>query len=835
MASTIDQLNLDMESIKKDMFKLAMKGEWDRVVEFYKEYPMARKVKLTRSGDTALHIAVSDGQKGKVQELVEYISSQPDRKAVLEIKNEQGSTPLHIAASMGNVAMSLYGKKEAFLCLHKLCGIENGYIYCRRKDGDTILHCTISGDYFDLAFRIIHMYEKLVNYVNDQGLSPLHILASKPSAFRSGSHIGGWYKLIYHCIFVDELEQEPSDYLTKSLNGQTIQNLETVFVDELEQESSDYLTKSLNGQTIQNLEIVFVDELEQEPSDYLTKSLNGQTIQNLEIVFVDELENEPSDHLPAIPEIIVGGEIKIEEKEPSDYPATGTKKSVHDQKKQKYPENYRTCVNFLQLFWTAVSVELNLVQKFTDAQNPKGSKDAHEAGFSATKGAQGRQLFPANYGICFEFVKLASKAMLVILGLGSTSIRKIEEKKKKHTWAVQILNELLHYTSIYEYEDTGSNPVTATVTSQTDVETKPYVLSDGSTVNFSGEAFFRDPPIDTLKTDKEDNKKKTGSNDRTKEAKEKPTEKAKKESPILIAAKNGITEIVANILELFPVAIHDMNEHKKNIVLLAVENRQPHVYELLLQKSRMKESVFLRVDDEGNSSLHLAAKLGEHKPWLIPGAALQMQWEIKWHEFVKESMPFHFFQRYNNKGNTSKEIFTETHKDLVKDGSEWLRSTSESCSVVAALIATVAFASATTVPGGVKQDIGTPTLENQPAFDAFAISSLVALCFSVTALVMFLSILTSRYQEKDFGGDLPRKLLLGLTSLFVSIASMLISFCAGHFFVLKDKLKYAAFPVYAVTCLPITFFAVAQFPLYFDLMWATIKKVPQRSYEVAPF
>ena len=198
-------------------------------------------------------------------------------------------------------------------------------------------------------------------------------------------------------------------------------------------------------------------------------------------------------------------------------------------------------------------------------------------------------------------------------------------------------------------------------------------------------------------------------------------------------------------------------------------------------------------------------------------------------------MPFHFFQRYNKKGNTSKEIFTETHKDLLKDGSEWLRSTSESCSVVAALIATVAFASATTVPGGVKQDFGTPTLENQPAFDVFAISSLVALCFSVTALVLFLSILTSRYQEMDFGRDLPRKLLLGLTSLFVSIASMLIAFCAGHFFVLKDELKYAAFPVYAVTCLPITFFAVAQFPLYFDLMWAAIKKVPQRSYKVVPF
>lgn len=201
-------------------------------------------------------------------------------------------------------------------------------------------------------------------------------------------------------------------------------------------------------------------------------------------------------------------------------------------------------------------------------------------------------------------------------------------------------------------------------------------------------------------------------------------------------------------------------------------------------------------------------------------------------QFVKDSMPTHFFPRCNKAGRTAKDVFTETHQELVKNGGEWLTNTSESCSVVAALIATVAFATASTVPGGVKQDSGTPTLENQPPFDVFAISSLVALCFSVTSVIMFLSILTSRYQEKDFGTDLPRKLLVGLTSLFVSIASMLVSFCAGHFFVLKDKLKYAAFPVYAVTCLPVTFFAVAQFPLYFDLIWATFKNVPQRSYKV---
>ena len=77
-------------------------------------------------------------------------------------------------------------------------------------------------------------------------------------------------------------------------------------------------------------------------------------------------------------------------------------------------------------------------------------------------------------------------------------------------------------------------------------------------------------------------------------------------------------------------------------------------------------------------------------------------------------MPPHFFVKYNKKGQTPKDIFTDTHKDLVKDGSEWLGKTSESCSVVAALIETVAFATSSTVPGGVKEGVGVPTLEGKP-------------------------------------------------------------------------------------------------------------------------
>ncbi|KAE8660669.1 type I inositol 1,4,5-trisphosphate 5-phosphatase CVP2-like [Hibiscus syriacus] len=731
-------------SEEKELFKCAMKGEWNTVISIYEKDPSVHVAKIIRSGDTALHIAVSNVQEAVVEQLVDSVSAHGEPPKALEIRNEQGNTPLHVAASLGNARMciclvrvepfllqiqnfqgetpmfvaALHGKKDAFLCLNSYCrSQEEGYSYCRRNDGENVLHCAISGDYFDLAFQIIYHYQDLVNYVNDKGISALHLLASNPTAFRSGSHLGRFSQLIYHCIIVEPLKVEPSFQLSASY-----------------------------GQS---------------------KGSKERTMRN------------------------------------------------------SYPGNYQTCMHLLHLLKQLVQVVTKSSQNTNKRRDVVENLEAPNAASETIPKGDGHQFVPPNYVTFIDFVKLLSKAILVILGLGSQRIRKLREKKQKHTWAVQIMNELLQHVSMYQYEDNGCRPQLSLYDSD---ETKPYEITEVGDVKMLA---CCDDSHPAKQRDKIKGKISKGEKEKTKEA-------AKRETTILIAAKNGITEMVDEILQRFPVAIHETNSEKKNIVLLAVENRQPHVYELLLNKNIMKDSVFRAVDHNGNSALHLAAMLGDHRPWLIPGAALQMQWEIKWYEFVKHSMPAHFFTRYNKDNKTPRDIFTETHKHLVDKGGEWLTNTSESCSVVAALIATVAFATSTTVPGGVNSESGTPTLENHPAFDVFAISSLITLCFSVTAVVMFLSILTSRYQERDFGIDLPRKLLLGLTSLFVSIASVLVSFCAGHFFILKDKLKYAAFPVYAVTCLPVTLFAIAQFPLYLDLAWALFKKVPQRSYKAVP-
>ncbi|KAI3874177.1 hypothetical protein MKW98_015154 [Papaver atlanticum] len=86
---------------------------------------------------------------------------------------------------------------------------------------------------------------------------------------------------------------------------------------------------------------------------------------------------------------------------------------------------------------------------------------------------------------------------------------------------------------------------------------------------------------------------------------------------------------------------------------------------------------------------------------------------------------------------------------------------------------------------------------------------------------MFLSILTSRYAEEDFLRSLPKRLIIGLGTLFISIAAMMIAFAAALSIVLQRKLKWASIPIALVACLPVTLFALLQFPLLVEIYLST--------------
>ena len=106
---------------------------------------------------------------------------------------------------------------------------------------------------------------------------------------------------------------------------------------------------------------------------------------------------------------------------------------------------------------------------------------------------------------------------------------------------------------------------------------------------------------------------------------------AKTETPILLAAINGITEMVEQILKKLPMVIHDKSK-QRNIALLATENKQPQVLQLLLKQRFVTRILIHEVDENENNALHLAANLEKQKVWQIPGGALQMQCEVKWYE-----------------------------------------------------------------------------------------------------------------------------------------------------------------------------------------------------------
>lgn len=177
--------------------------------------------------------------------------------------------------------------------------------------------------------------------------------------------------------------------------------------------------------------------------------------------------------------------------------------------------------------------------------------------------------------------------------------------------------------------------------------------------------------------------------------------------------------------------------------------------------------------------------------------------------------------RLNNDHKTPTELFKDTHQELMQEGEQWMKGTSSSCTIVAALVVTIVFAAAITVPGGNKADTGLPFFYTMKAFIIFGISDALALFSSTSSLLLFLSIQSSHYGEQDFLSALPRRLICGFLTLFLSILFMMIAFAATLQIVFGDKTYWILLPVTGLACIPVTLFAVLQFPHLINMIKCT--------------
>ncbi|KAK7305080.1 hypothetical protein VNO77_42979 [Canavalia gladiata] len=758
-STTIEGAEVDNEDQFSVFRVCVLEGRWDYAYPAYKNNSVFHKIKINESRGTALHMAVNDGKAELVNSLVNAILAHEGREGVrgesaLRSTNEKGDTPLHLAASRGfiNMCKCIIGENgerkdlikvmnkrgetplfrsvltcqtQTFLYLHHVSkGMD---VSLRNNDDDTILHCAIWREFLDLAIIIIHCYPQLLDKRNKDGVTPLKVLASRPSAFKSGTNLSWWKQILYHCILVETLDAGKAIRSYKEKIDKSDVDHEHKVTIPLENEAKKVSTFIRPKYTSS---VRFVKSTVRLAFEVLSLSGLGVSAQDLKAIK------------------------KIKQKQ------KWGRQLLNIFMKTPY-ESYMGITGPLQFLKFDGEEDKDLAQPIITQQVESVQPEfTRETAISAQKAQKNSKK---------EFAAKGDEKETTFVAVAKAGI-------------VEIVNEL---------------------------QTKVPGTLHGTTPDKESLVVVAMKNIKYKSVESID----------------------KQETAFLAAAKNGIVEIVFALQSKIPSAVHETNSNNENVLLVAVKNRQTHVVEVL-RKNLDKElfhSLILEVDNKENTLLHLAAgttSSGE-RTWEIAGAAMQMMWDIKWYQYIRELVPEHFIFRNNKEDKTAGEIFKQKHKDLVKESSEWLKETSESCSVVAALIAGVSFATSSTVPGGT--DNGKPELEGQPPFDVFAIASLIGLCFSVTALIMFLAILTSRKQAEDFRKSLPLKLLFGLSSLFVSIASMLVSFCAAHFFVLKDKYKHILFPVYIATCLPVTFYAVVQFPLYVDLVKAIFKRVPQPS------
>ena len=164
----------------------------------------------------------------------------------------------------------------------------------------------------------------------------------------------------------------------------------------------------------------------------------------------------------------------------------------------------------------------------------------------------------------------------------------------------------------------------------------------------------------------------------------------------------------------------------------------------------------------------------------------------------------------NSKGDTPYVLFTKKHEKLRRDGEKWMRDTANYSMVVSVLIGSIMFT------GQVADGLN----ENPHLFLVFTVSTAISLFGSSTSLIMFLYILTSRYSFEDFLVSLPVRLMIGVTSLYISIAAMMVSF-ATSFWLKNYNQRDVIFVVIGLcACVPIMD-VLLKYRLVFDIFQST--------------
>ncbi|KAH7569421.1 hypothetical protein JRO89_XS06G0158900 [Xanthoceras sorbifolium] len=259
------------------------------------------------------------------------------------------------------------------------------------------------------------------------------------------------------------------------------------------------------------------------------------------------------------------------------------------------------------------------------------------------------------------------------------------------------------------------------------------------------------------------------------------------ETPLFAAIRTGNTQLAKLILDEHPMALELINHMNQNILHMAASYRQREIFDFLKEKKIPMRRLARKIDAKGYTILHYCGR------------------------------------------NPEKEAYS-----LHKKAQKWIKETSQSCSAVAVLVATVVFAAAFTVPGGTTDENGLPILLNSPLFLFFTVTDIVSLSCSLTSVVMFLSVFTSPFELEDFYVSVPRRLTLGFALLFMPMAATMLAFTSTIFLVIRldQRRRWTMTLICCAAFFPVSVLALTHFPLFVSFinawkdLFTTIRNAP---------
>ncbi|KAJ1685193.1 hypothetical protein LUZ63_016583 [Rhynchospora breviuscula] len=289
-------------------------------------------------------------------------------------------------------------------------------------------------------------------------------------------------------------------------------------------------------------------------------------------------------------------------------------------------------------------------------------------------------------------------------------------------------------------------------------------------------------------------------------------------TPFLLAARKGFVPIAEVIISFCFESAYTTTKkaNSANALHLAILHDRRDFVDFILETPELHRLIN-QVDDNGDLPLHYAAR--SCNPQVLRSLLSHRRQDntalnaknfnavdiicdkdvilktLKWDESFKllsDAIPSAWWHAVGDQANE------EIKKAEIKETKELSERYATNTSLVAALLATITFAAAFTLPGGFSSDpsnAGQPIFARKVAFQVFLISDTIAMCSSL--VVAFLCVLTP-WRDLDFLLNYKKATIPLMWCAFTATA---VAFGTGLFTVMAPKRLWLAIFIMALSCI----------------------------------